>query len=65
MEFLRVNELTHCNWSMHRKEEGASILTPGSSPDADWSDENFSESGKMVRDIIRHWHEHNYSGADR
>jgi endoglucanase len=62
VEFMRVNELTHLNWSMHSKEEGASILAPGSPPDANWTDENFTTSGLLFRDIVRGWHRFDYSG---
>lgn len=64
MAFLREHRLTHLNWSLHSKEEGASILAPGASPDANWTDADFSASGKLVRDIIRGWHAHDYSDAD-
>jgi len=64
MTFLRDNELTHCYWSMHSKEEGASILAPGSKPDADWTEANFTESGKLIRGIIQGWHDHDYSGTE-
>lgn len=62
MAFLRKHQLTHLNWSLHSKEEGASILAPGASPDAKWTDADFTASGKLARDIIRDWHEHDYSG---
>ena len=63
VEWMRENDLSHCNWSMHSKAEGASILITGSSPDANWTDENFSPSGKLVRDIIINWSDMNYAGA--
>ena len=55
VEWMRKNELTHCYWSMHSKAEAASILLPGSPPDANWTDANFSQSGKLIRDIIKNW----------
>jgi endoglucanase len=64
MQFLRDNKLTHCYWSMHSKAEGASILAPGSKPDANWSDANFTASGKLIRDIIQGWHTHRYTAPD-
>ena len=63
MEFLREHQLSHCNWSLHSKEEGASILTRSSRPDANWTDANLTGSGRLVRDIIRGWHEHDYAGG--
>lgn len=55
MEFCKKNNLTHCNWSVHDKEEGASILKFGASPEGHWSDDDLTESGQLVRDIIRNW----------
>ncbi|MEL6869851.1 MAG: glycoside hydrolase family 5 protein [Pseudomonadota bacterium] len=63
MAFLRKHQLTHCNWSLHSKREGASILTPTAMPDAKWDDSSFSTSGKLVREIIRGWHQHDYAGS--
>jgi endoglucanase len=65
IDFLRDNQLSHCNWSLHSKAEGASMLSYGSAPDAEWSDENFSASGKLVRGIIRGWHAWDYSARSR
>jgi len=64
VEWMRERQLSHCNWSMHSKREGASMLAPGSPPDANWTDANFTESGKLVRGIIQDWHEVDYAGAD-
>jgi hypothetical protein len=62
-DFMRQHKLTHCNWSLHSKKEGASILVPGSSPDAKWTQDNFSESGKIVIELIKGWHDYDYAGA--
>jgi endoglucanase len=62
VEFMRKNELTHLNWSLHSKDEGASILKPGSPPNAQWTDENFTVSGLLFRDIVHSWHHFDYSG---
>lgn len=64
MEFLRANQLSHLNWSVHCKEEGASMLKPGTSPDAVWNDDSFTESGVLVRSIVRSWHQYDYTGAN-
>lgn len=65
MAFLREHRLTHLNWSLHSKEEGASILAPGSPPDASWDESNLTASGRLVTNIIRNWHEHDYRGRPR
>lgn len=60
MAFLRQHRLTHCNWSLHSKQEGASILTVDSAPDGDWNENNLTLSGRLVQDIVLGWHEHDY-----
>ena len=64
LEWMRERGLSHCNWSLHSKREGASMLVPGSAPDADWGDENFTPSGLFVREAIRGWHPVDYAGAE-
>ncbi|MEO0574894.1 MAG: glycoside hydrolase family 5 protein [Pseudomonadota bacterium] len=64
MQFLRQHQLTHCNWSLHSKQEGASMLTQTALPNANWDDSSFSLSGMLVRDIIQQWHDHDYAGSD-
>ena len=60
MEFLAEHQLSHCNWSLHSKDEAASILTLDSHPDANWDESNLTEAGKLIRDIIIDWHVHDY-----
>jgi len=55
MDFMRENNLTHCNWSVHDKEEGASILKPGASPKGGWKDDDLTETGKLVKSYIKNW----------
>jgi endoglucanase len=62
MDFMRANDLSHCNWSLHSKVEGASILKPGSKPDAKWTDDNLTTSGLMVKEIVKSWHQFDYAG---
>jgi hypothetical protein len=62
--WMRERNLTHCNWSLHSKREGASMLAPGSPPNADWTDDNLTASGRFVRNVIRGWHAVDYAGAD-
>lgn len=49
MNFLRDNNISHANWSINDKAEGASMFTPGGS----WG--NLTESGAKVKDIIQNW----------
>ncbi|MEM9402067.1 MAG: glycoside hydrolase family 5 protein [Pseudomonadota bacterium] len=65
MQFLREHKLTHCNWSLHSKEEGASILQPGTPPDGLWGENALTETGKLTTSIMRRWHTRRYlSKAD-
>ncbi len=52
--FMKENHLSHCNWSVADKKEGASILNPGTPP-AGWTDAQLTDSGRYVRDLIRGW----------
>ena len=53
--FLREHGLTHLNWSVADKEEGASILRPGASTKGEWTHSDLTESGRFVRGLIRDW----------
>ena len=55
MTFCEENDLSHCNWSVHDKLEGASILRRGASSDGGWGAGDLTESGLTVREIIRNW----------
>ena len=55
MAFCEENHLSHCNWSIHDKLEGASILQPGASSDGGWSDSQLTESGLTVKMIVQTW----------
>jgi len=46
------------NWSVHDKNEGASILQPGASSNGNWSNSNLTESGLKVKDIVENWIEY-------
>lgn len=53
--FMCQNKLSHCNWSVCDKNEGASIVTPGSSPFGNWSASNLTASGSTVKSIVQTW----------
>ncbi|BBM02626.1 carbohydrate-binding protein [Microbulbifer sp. GL-2] len=55
MSFLKTNNISHANWSINDKVEGASALVPGASANGGWPISNLTESGNKVRDIIRSW----------
>jgi len=55
LEFMRENHISHLNWSVADKVEGAAVLKPGASGKGGWKDSELTESGKYVRSIIRNW----------
>ncbi|WP_300380788.1 glycoside hydrolase family 5 protein [Henriciella sp.] len=55
MDFIRANDLSHANWAVSDKDEGASLFKPGTSPTGPWSPEDLTPSGKLFREILRGW----------
>ncbi len=55
MDFMKEYNLTHCNWSVNNKEEGASILKPGTNSKGNWKDEDLTASGKLAKSYIKKW----------
>lgn len=53
MTFLLDNKISHANWSIHDKEEGASALFPGASTSGGW--QNLTASGTKVKDVVTNW----------
>ncbi len=56
MAFLADNKLSHCNWAVNDKSEGASALNSGASTSGNWSDDDdLTASGLVVKEIIKNW----------
>ncbi len=55
MSFLRDNNISHLNWAVNDKREGASIIKPGTSTQGNWPADALTNSGRFVRDIVRSW----------
>ena len=55
INFLRENEISHCNYSLTGKDEGATITLPGSNPLGGWSETDLSDSGRLAKEIISDW----------
>lgn len=56
MEFLYDNNISHANWSISDKEEGASILKPGTNGEnGGWTDSDLTETGQYVKSQIMTW----------
>ncbi|WED66827.1 glycoside hydrolase family 5 protein [Synoicihabitans lomoniglobus] len=57
MKFMRQWNLSHANWAVSDKEEGASIVRPGASTSGGWTDDDLTASGRFVRELIRDWNQ--------
>lgn len=55
IDFLEQNHISHCNWSVTGKDEGATITLPGANPLGGWSEDDLSESGLIAKEIIGRW----------
>jgi aryl-phospho-beta-D-glucosidase BglC (GH1 family) len=55
MEFMRIWQLSHCNWAVSDKREAASIIVPGAAAAGGWTDRELTPSGLLVRRWIRDW----------
>ncbi|MDR2962383.1 MAG: cellulase family glycosylhydrolase [Bacteroidales bacterium] len=54
MAFAKENHISLCNWSVHNISETAAILK-NTSVLSGWTENNYSESGKYVRDVMINW----------
>ena len=55
MDFLRANQLSHCNWAVYDKKETAALVLPRAKSKGSWTDADLSPSGKYVRELLRDW----------
>lgn len=55
MEFLRHNKISHCNWALSAKNEGASIFKPDVKPADNYTDAQLTPSGLIAREWVRAW----------
>ncbi|MFM7022178.1 MAG: cellulase family glycosylhydrolase [Flavobacteriales bacterium] len=55
-DFMKANNLSNANWSVNTKDEVSSILKPGASSKGGWTDNQLTEAGKIVKDMVLHWY---------
>lgn len=55
LDFLKTNNISHANWALNDKDEGASALLPNSSATGNWNDADLTTSGILVKDAIKNW----------
>lgn len=58
ISFLETHDISHANWSLHDKNEGASVLIPGASSNGGWSASDLTASGTKVKSIVSNWQQH-------
>jgi len=65
VQFMRQNNLSHLNWSIHDKQEGASSLRPGVSSNGRWSNGDLTDSGRLVKSIMLNYNRNRGGQQDR
>jgi endoglucanase len=55
MDFLHTNKLSHANWALNDKNEGASAVIVGTNPQGNWTASQLTPSGTLVKTIIKGW----------
>lgn len=55
MDFMKANKLSHANWALNDKAEGASALVPGASPSGSWPLSQLTASGQQARNNLLSW----------
>ncbi len=53
--WMQYNGISHANWSINNKDEGASVLVPSASTQGNWSINDLTESGNYTRDKLTNW----------
>lgn len=52
-EFMNKHCLSNANWAVSNKAEGASMFKPGTTQSGPWSDDDLTESGRVVKEIVK------------
>jgi len=52
IDFLERNNLSWCNWSIINKDETSAALLPSTSAISGWSEDELSQSGKIIRNYL-------------
>lgn len=55
LNFLKTNNISHANWALNDKNEGASALVPGASVNGEWVSSQLTASGALVKDAVLNW----------
>ena len=52
LNYLDAHGLSWCNWSVADKEETTSIVKPGADAGGNWSEDDLTEAGRFIKDLI-------------
>lgn len=63
MTFFCDNNISHVNWHIHDKPEGSAAVWPGTSPTGNWTANDLTPSGTLVKSIISGWEARNCEGT--
>jgi endoglucanase len=54
-DYLRANCLSQAQWAVSDRKEGASLFKPGTSGTGPWLESDLTDSGKLLRRILKAW----------
>jgi len=54
-DYLRQHCLSQAQWAASDRNEGASLFKPGTSGTGPWTDADLTDSGKLLRRILKDW----------
>lgn len=63
MTFFCDNSISHVNWHIHDKPEGSAAVWPGTSSTGNWTANDLTPSGTLVKSIISGWPARNCEGS--
>lgn len=55
IDFMKRNNISNANWALDDANEGSAALAPGASSTGGWANWDLTDSGKLVREMIRGW----------
>ena len=53
LDLLNKYQISFCCWNLANKEESSSVFKASSTALSDWTDDDFNESGRWIRDYFR------------
>jgi endoglucanase len=54
-DYLRKHCLSQAQWALSDRKEGASLFKPGTSGTGPWTEADLTDSGKLLREILKNW----------